>query len=57
MKIKIERIENEGEVFDLDVELHWTIKWLKALLLEKTGEPIALQHLFFDGIKFRTIHI
>ncbi|KAI6190642.1 hypothetical protein M3Y97_00140800 [Aphelenchoides bicaudatus] len=49
MKICIQKLETDGDAFDLDVESHHTVKWVKALIMAKTREQIVLQHLFHDG--------
>jgi hypothetical protein len=48
------QIKTPSDDIELDVEPHWTIKWIKAILVEKTNEPVALQHLFFDGLTIFT---
>lgn len=49
MKVSIQKLDVEDEMFELDVEAHHTVKWMKVLISKHTGDPFTLIHLFHDG--------
>jgi hypothetical protein len=50
MKIQIELVDKQNDLIEMSIEPYWTVSWLKALLVKETNEPMALQHLFFNGL-------